>query len=83
MRNQTYKPDTDTVIAQLVEEVESLRRLKRHCAKKTLFLLKGDNPKDGWRTIKHSWCEEVRAHLTNKYGDQILEIANETLANKG
>lgn len=78
--SKTYKPDTDMFIAELVEELENLRRLKRACSKKTLFLLKGDDPKEGWRTISHPWCEKVKAHLTQKYGDQIKEIANETLA---
>jgi len=76
---KTYKPDVDTFIAELVEAFESLRNLKRHCAKKTLYLLKGDDSKDGWRTVKHPWCAKVKDYLTKKYGDQIKEIANETI----
>ncbi len=81
--SKTYKPDADDLIAEMVDKFEELKRLKRACTKKTLFLLKGDDPKEGWRTMHHPWGEKVRAHLEGKYGDQILEIANETLAKKG
>lgn len=67
----------------MVAELEELKRLKRACAKKTLFLLKGDKKEEGWRTINHPWGEKVKAHLVAKYGDQIQEIANETLVKKG
>ena len=77
-----YPQDLDSVVARLIDEFESVKQLKRWCSTKIVYRLKGD--KEGmWTTVKGIWkgAEEAwRKSLKKKYGDKLVEIANEQFA---
>lgn len=72
----TYKVDADGFIAGLVDDHESDKKLRRLCAKKTVYRLKSDTPEELW-TIPHPFDLEMKAGLQAKHGDQLAEIINE------
>lgn len=72
-----YEMNSDTFIAELVEDSESIKWFKRHCAKETVFQLKGDPP-EKWRTLKMPYNKKAQRYLDEKYGDKVIEIANLT-----
>ena len=73
------KPDQDTVMARLVDEFEARRAYTRKCKTKTLFRLKSDKP-DTYHEVKLAFTPRVADRLRQQYGDDLLEIINETLA---
>ena len=58
----TYKMSGEMFIVGLMEKKEAEQRLKRQCAKNTLFRLK-DEPGDAWYIIKMPWSDKVKAAL--------------------
>ena len=66
----------DLYLARLVDEALDAARIKRRCAKKTLFRVKGD-PEGECRTVNSAYSEAVKAFITKKYGDSVEEILNE------
>lgn len=80
-----FPADLEWLISDLLEKHEAerheakvLAQKKRWCAKETVFRLKGD--KEGnYRTVKHVFDQKVKEFIVKKYGDQLLEILNETL----
>ena len=72
----TYKVDADGLIAGLVDAHETDKRLRRLCAKKTVYRLKTDQPEEIW-TIPYPFSPTVKAGLQAKHGDQLEEIINE------
>ena len=69
----------DVYVSELVCAALNAARLKRLCAKSTLFRVKGDQ-KDECRTVKAPYSEKVKEFLKKKYGDSLEEIVNERFA---
>jgi len=67
----------DCFIMDMVDKIEDKKWFKRRCKSTTLFRLK-DTPKDEWRTINRPFDAAIKAHLVEKFGEQLKEIANET-----
>lgn len=68
--------DGDMFFYTMVDAYENAKRLRRMCAKKTLFRL----PEDGtefYRTINRPFSPEVKAHIMQKY--PTAAILNESL----
>lgn len=68
----------DIVVDRLLQRHETLRFLKRHTKKKTMFKLKGA-PVDSWMEIAMPYNPDIKKYLTAKYGDKLEVIANENL----
>ena len=64
-------------VAALVDSFEWNQRIKELCKTKVLFRLKGDD-KHSFRVIRHENCKEVREYIDNTYGEDLVEIANES-----
>ena len=60
----------------LLEDIIESHRLKKDCKKKTVVKLVRDG-EDSYTVIRTPYTPETRAWLTQKYGDQIVEIVNE------
>ena len=76
--------DADILVGDLLQVALEMKSLKRHCAKKTLFRLKGETYQKGeWLTVKAPFSPKVREYLVGKYADKLGEILNETLTAKG
>lgn len=75
----TYIPDGDCFVSSLVDDYEHVRWAKRKCKKSVLFKLKGDHLHD-WRKLNLPYCVKVKEALVHKYGEQLGEILNETIA---
>ena len=71
----------DIYVCQLIDAFELNQKLKRNCAKMTLFTLKGD-PEGEYRTVKAPYSPKVKAFIVGKYGDKVTEIVNERYAAK-
>ena len=69
--------DVDLYLGEVMEKAEQSAFVKRQCRTKTLFLLKGDDEKKGYRTVKAKFSPEVKKLLVGKYGDQLDRILNE------
>jgi len=72
------KLEVDSYIDTLVEQAEELKWLKRNCKGKTMFRT-SDQKSGEWFTIKSPFSPAVKDHLVKKYGDKLVEIANEKL----
>jgi len=69
----------DLVIDDLMQKMEEEKRMVRHCKTKTLFLLEGDDPNQGWRTVKSPYNERVQTFLDGKYGSKVVRILNKEI----
>ena len=69
----------ETKVDEALEEFENTRWLKSQCKKKTLFKLKDQEDPDAWWVIKAPFCELAKAKLKKMYGNNLGEIANETV----
>lgn len=72
--------DLDLVIDGIIQKMEYDKQVARSCKKKTLFLLEGDDPEAGWRTVKAPYDARVQAFLDNKYGAKVVRILNKEIA---
>lgn len=72
--------DLDLVIDGIIQKMEYDKQVARSCKKKTLFLLEGDDPEVGWRTVKAPYDARVQAFLDNKYGAKVVRILNKEIA---
>jgi hypothetical protein len=68
--------DEEVFVYILLNEYEIEKKLKRECKKKTLYRLKGDAT-DQYRFVKFEFTPKVKEYLIKKYGDNLIEIANE------
>jgi len=68
----------ELLVADLLGKALDERMLKRQCAKKTLFRVKGD-PDGEYRQIKAPYGPKVVDYIFGKYGGPNVEILNETL----
>lgn len=75
---RVIEADIETFVAELADHAENMTRLKRHCRTKTLFRLVGDE-RGAWRTLKIKYQNHIGDYIRKKYGDDLLEILNETL----
>lgn len=66
------------LINDALDDFEERKWFKSQCRGKTLFHLKSDTVPDSWRTVKAAFGPAVKAWLTDRYGDDLGEIANET-----
>ena len=67
----------DEYIAALIDDFEWHMQLKSICKTKVLFRLKCDD-KHSFRVVNHEDCKEVRDYLKRTYGEDLIEIANES-----
>ena len=73
--------DQETFIWDLVEAHRLRQKCKRAAKTKTLFRLKSDEGTDvAYRTLSAPYSEKAVLQLKTKYGDDLVEIINETLA---
>lgn len=74
--------DIEMLINREIDRMMEEKQLRRWCRTKVLFRVEGDA--DGeYRTLKVKFKgneDRVRAQLTRKYGDKLLEIVNERFA---
>ena len=71
----------DWKIGEVLDEWETRQWFKTKCRSKTLFKIKSDGDQfdpNAWRTVKAVFGPEVKAWLTDRFGDDLGEIANET-----
>lgn len=71
--------DDDVYIDDLVSaelEKREQKKLRKLCATKVLFRLKGD-PLDEYRTLKAPYTETTKAFIVRKYGEKVESILNE------
>ena len=68
------QPNSDSVIANLIDDWDENRTLKRLCKNKTVVKLKGE---DSYRVAKVLYSQKTRNFLVTKYGDKIEEILND------
>jgi len=76
VEGMTLHPDNDTVVNDLVAEVEENREFKRKCKKKTLILTT-DCSENSYIEFKYPYGAGIKAHIEKKYGDKLVEIINE------
>lgn len=72
----------DLLIWHLVETEGETKRRKRLCKTKTLFRISTNKPEE-YMTVDIPWAgneTRVRSLLAKKFGPQLVEIINETLA---
>lgn len=67
--NSVQDHSEDTIIEMLIEEYD----LNKSAKKKTLYKLKDSQE---WYVINAPYSPRVEAHLTKKYGDNLLSIFN-------
>ena len=73
--------DQESFIWDLVEAYLDDKRVRRAAKTKLLFKLKSDAGTDvAYRTLKAPYSEQAAEFVRKKYGDDLLEIINETLA---
>jgi hypothetical protein len=71
----TTQPSLERLVAQLLDQRDHDKWLKRHCQTKTLFRLPGD--KEGaYRNMKAPYSAAVKAQIIKTYGNDV-EIINE------
>jgi hypothetical protein len=75
---ETMEATDETVIARMMDELESLRQVRGWCKKWTVFRMRDDKPGE-YQLIKVKWSHPVKELLQKKYGDQVVEWTNETI----
>jgi hypothetical protein len=77
----SHPADQESFIWDLVEAHLEGKRVRRAAKTKLLFTLKSDAGTDvAYRTLKVPYSEQAAEFVRKKYGDDLLEIINETLA---
>lgn len=71
--------DVDLFVSHLIDEFESNKKLARLCKTKCVIRLKEDRP-DEIRTFKFAYTPQLGDQIRKKYGDNLLEIVNETIS---
>jgi hypothetical protein len=69
----------DQYIDTLLDKWEITKQLKKWCKSNVVFRLK-DTKKDSWVLVKlgkHKYSDQIKEACEKKYGDQLVEIANE------
>ena len=81
--DQSFTCDVDIPIfvENLVNDFEFLKQMKRKCKTKTVFRL-DDTPDDEVISINMPYDATMKAHLEQKYGKRLVEIVNETIAER-
>ena len=75
--------DQETFIWDLVAAHLEDKRVRRAAKTKLLFRLKSDEGTDvAYRTLKAPYSEQAAEFVRKKYGDDLLEIINETLGER-
>ena len=76
-KTRTYTPDL--YIAKLADEYLTNRQIKGWCRNKTVVRMKSDG-EGQFSTFNAKFSEKVKAALTARYGNDILEFVNERFA---
>jgi hypothetical protein len=77
----SHPADQESFIWDLVAAHLEDKRVRRAAKTKLLFKLKSDAGTDvAYRTLKTPYSEQAAEFVRKKYGDDLLEIINETLA---
>ena len=77
----SHPADEESFIWDLVMAHLDDKRVRRAAKTKLLFKLKSDAGTDvAYRTLKAPYSEQAAESVRKKYGDDLLEIVNETLA---
>lgn len=76
----TFKPDGDFVVEGLVMALQDRKKMLRQMKTLTLFRLKGDKEKGlAYHSVKMPFDHKAIEWLHKKFGDELVEIINETL----
>jgi hypothetical protein len=74
----TPHEDGEALVCHLCDQIDTKKRLKRLCSKKTVVKMKGSE--DGvYSTFKTPFTPQFKDRLVKQYGDQIVEFVNETV----
>jgi hypothetical protein len=77
----SHPADEESFIWDLVEAHKLRQKCKRAAKTKTLFRLKSDEGTNvAYRTLSAPYSEKIALHLKTEFGDDLVEIINETLA---
>ena len=68
----------DIFVSDLATAFDNIKRFTKVCKTNTMFRLK-DTPKGEYRVLKAPYSGRVKEFLTEKYGEQVEEIYNETI----
>ena len=78
----TFQPDAETIIDDLLEDHLQAKKLKRLCASKTLFRVKGETYAEGeYMVMKVKFTPEIKAKLIAKYSGGITFLNDEIAGN--
>ena len=74
--------DEELFLLQLVTVYETRKAFARKCKTQVCFRLKTDKA-DEYHVYKKPYSPELARQMRQHYGDQLVEIINETLSNEG
>ena len=72
----SFDPDMDTFIGDVLSEFEEKKQIKKWSKTKTVFLLKGEDPKEGYHTATAPFSTRVLKYLKDKYADSLAIVYN-------
>jgi hypothetical protein len=73
--------DPEIYVSELIEDFMQTKHLKKICKKRVYFRLKDEEYEDDdWTTINVPYSAEIKQKMVERYGDNLGEILNETIA---
>jgi len=75
---EEYYLTIDTFINEMVEEQQRVKKIKSLCKKNVCFKLKSNKP-NHCSSFKGEFTPQIKKHIEDKFGDDLMEIYNETI----
>lgn len=73
--------DPEIYVGQMIIKYEERKHLKNLCKSMVFFRLNDKKyEEDQWSTIKVAYCDDIQQKMLERYGDNLGEILNETIA---